>query len=350
MESSKSWVLVTGATGYLAGYVIKELLEANYRVRGSVRKLADKQKYAHLFKLPKASPDTLDFVEAELSNTECWEAACKDCLYVIHVAFPLLLKTPKDPVKEIIQPAVQGTINVLNAALKAGVKKVVVTSSSSTVHSGHGDKTNEMIFNETIWSNIEFCTPYEKGKMLAEKEAWKFYEANKDKIEVSVIIPGYIIGPVLSKNVAASPTLVIRILKNEMPGLPVLSFPFVDVRDVAHAHVLAMENPNATGKRFLIANKTLLIEEVAKILKKEFANKGYKIPTRKVGKCPLKFAALFDSEVRLVLDYVGKFYRIDNSKSVEVLGMKYIGIEESLIEMAYSLIEHGIVPKKSPKK
>ena len=349
VDSSKQLVLVTGATGYLAGFVIKDLLQSGYRVRGTVRKVADKQKYEHLIKLPGASSETLEFVEADLSKHEGWEEACKGCAFVMHVASPVLIDVPKNYMELIVNPAVEGTRNVLNAALKAGVKKVVVTSSLAAIEPGPKKAVPGVILDESYWADYETANPYEKSKYAAEKEAWRIYEENKDKIEVAVINPGFVVGPVMSKNVSASPTMIIRIMNNSMPGIPKLSVPFVDVRDVARAHVLALENPNATGKRFILAAKTIWMLEAAQILAKEFEPQGFKIPTKTLGKCPIYIASLWDPQARLLLNYIGYHIRVNNQRSIDVLGLKYTDVEESLKTMAYALIEVGTVKDKRKK-
>jgi len=349
VESVKKLVLVSGASGYLAGYVIKDLLESGYRVRGTVRKLADKSKYEHLLSLPGASPETLEFCEAELTTPQGWEEACKGCEFVMHVASPLLLNIPKDYQNELIKPAVEGTKNVLAAALKAGVKKVVVTSSIAAVDPGPKKAVPGEIINESHWADFETANPYEKSKYAAEREVWKFYEEHKDKMEIATVNPGFIIGPVMSKKAAASPTLIIRIMNNNMPGIPKMSFPFVDVRDVARAHILALENPNANGKRHILAAKTLWLLEAAEILKKEFEPQGFTIPTRAIGKCPLQFAGVFDPQVKLIINYIGYSLQVDNTRSTEVLGLKYHEADESLKAMGYALIDIGLVEDKRKK-
>ena len=350
VEPSKQLVLVTGATGYLAGYVVKDLLQSGYRVRGTVRKVADKQKYEHLIKLPGASSETLEFVEADLSKHEGWEEACKGCAFVMHVASPVPLEIPKNYMELIVKPAVEGVRNVLTAAIKAGVKKVVMTSSIAAIDPGPKKAVPGVILDERYWADYETANPYEKSKYAAEKEAWKIYEENKDKIELAVINPGFIIGPVMSKNVAASPMMIIRMMNNDLPGIPKMIVPVVDVRDVARAHVLALENPNATGNRFILASKSYWMLEVAQVLEKEFKPQGFKIPTRTIGKCPLHLASLWDRQVRLMMNYIGYEMRVNNQKSIDVLGIKYTDAEESIKAMAYALIEIGTVKDMRKKK
>ena len=342
-------VLVSGATGYVAGHVIRVLLEANYKVKGTVRKLSDKKKYQHLLNLPGAEGN-LTLVEADLLQPEGWEPACKDCQYVMHVASPFPSKPPKDAQKEVIQPAVNGTVNVLNAALKAGVKKVVVTSSIVAVMTGH--QKDEDPLTEAIWSDPNQGGAYEKSKLLAEKAVWDFYKANQGKIEIAVVNPGLVLGPAMAHSDFTSGEILMKLMRNQVPGIPKLSFSIVDVREVATAHLAALENPKSDGKRHILVAKTLWMEEIAQILQKEFNKQGFNIKCKPIGKCPLKFVSVFDCQVKMLLPMIGVFWRFDNSRSKEDLGIQYTDAEKTIIDMAYTLIDFGIVPdaRKTAKK
>ena len=178
MEFDKSKpFLVTGANGYLASHLIKSLLKRGYKVRGTVRSLAKKERYEYLTNLDAEHKNNLDFVEADLSDEKSWEKAVQGIDYIFHVASPIPPYVPEDE-NEIIIPAVNGTKFVLQAAINAGVKKVVVTSSTLAVWFGNQDK----VVDETMWSDTNKCSHYPKSKTLAEKASWEFYEKNKDKI------------------------------------------------------------------------------------------------------------------------------------------------------------------------
>lgn len=352
MESNrKGLVLVTGATGYISGHMIRVLLEANYRVRGTVRKVADKSKYEYLLKLPGVSAETLEFVEADLLKPDSWESACVGCDYVMHLASPFVIKAPKNE-DELIKPAVEGTLSVLNAALKAGVKKVVVTSSIAAVATGYGKEADSKTFNESDWSIIANCPAYQKSKTLAEKAVWEFHEQNKSKIQIAVINPGFVVGPSDSVNSFASADLILSIMNNSVPGFPRICMSLVDVRDVAKAHLLALENPNSDGKRYILTGTCLWFQEIIQILKEEFGPLGYKFPTRTIGTWLLTIGSWFDRSLKDLLPIVGIPLKVDNSLSKQELGMQYIDAKQSLIDMGHSLINNGLVKQKQckPKK
>jgi len=143
-----------------------------------------------------------------------------------------------------------------------------------------------------------------------------------------------------------------KIMRNDLPGIPRLSFPLVDVRDVAIAHYKALISPDSNGKRYILASNTIWAEEMLNILRNEFSKFGYKFTTRKIGKCPMKMASIFDSSIKVILPVVGLLFRVDNTRSIEELGMKYRKPDESLIDMAYNMIDLGLIPNKlvkSPK-
>lgn len=339
-------VLVTGATGFVAGHVIKVLLEAKYHVRGTVRKVADTKKYEHLQNLPGATPETLQFVECDLNSTRGWDEACKGCTYLMHVASPFPATAVKNEELELIKPAVEGTLIALEAAVKAGIKKAVVTSSCAAISYGHKAERYITSFSEKDWSDLTGVKGYEKSKTLAEKAVWDFHAKHGDKIEIATINPALILGPTLSKNTFTSGDIIEKMLKGDYPALPKVSIGVVDVRDVATAHLLALENPKSNGQRYLLSEKTLWFGDIGQILGAEFKKYGYKIPSTVVGKCPVWMMSIFDKQAKLILDSIGIFYRFDNSKSVNELGIKYRPIETSLVEMGYSLIECGSVPNK----
>ena len=354
MESLKSntLVLVTGASGYVAGHAIKVLLEAGYKVRGTVRKVADTKKYDYLRSLPGASPETLQFVEADLTDTKGWDEACTGCTYLMHVASPFPPGSVKNEKLQLIKPAVDGTLIVLEAALRAGIKKAVVTSSVAAIAYGHKrERYAEAPLSEKDWSDATKIEGYMKSKTLAEQAVWSFHEKNKDKMEIATINPTFIIGPFLSKNVFTSADIIQQLLTGKMPGIPKLLMGVVDVRDVARAHLLALENPNSNGNRYLLSEKTMWILDVAHILQNEFKPQGYKVTTNTIGKCPLRLFSLVNKQAKSILKYTGLSYKLDNSKSINELGMIYMPTEKSIVEMAYCMIDMGTVKdkRKQPK-
>eukprot|EP01017_Pseudomicrothorax_dubius_P050966 TRINITY_DN9734_c0_g1_i1.p1 TRINITY_DN9734_c0_g1~~TRINITY_DN9734_c0_g1_i1.p1 ORF type:complete len:347 (+),score=101.92 TRINITY_DN9734_c0_g1_i1:120-1160(+) len=346
MERSQERVLVSGASGFVAGQVIQLLLSKDYLVRGTVRSTKDQKKLQPIYDILPEKRDNLELVEADLLNEASWMAACKDVDYVMHVASPFPLESPKDE-NELIRPAVLGTKAVLEAALANGVKKVVVTSSVAAIMD---PKAPPKVFTEADWPVVDRIQPYEKSKYHAEKAVWAFYEEHKDKIQIAVVNPGFILGPPFCKSGFSSGDLIIQIMTKKLAVIPDIAFACVDVRQVAEAHYKAMILPSSNGKRHILSGGTHTVEELVGILRAEFEKYGYSFPSMKVGFCPMKLASLFDPKIKGILDYVGKRITLDNSRSVTELGIEYYKLDKTLIDMVYKLLELGLLEDKRKKK
>ncbi|KRX05268.1 hypothetical protein PPERSA_00569 [Pseudocohnilembus persalinus] len=363
-------VLVTGATGFLAGHIIQQLLEKNYKVKGTVRQkksqiilqtfnnvilkrsLEKKEKYEHLLSLKNAS-ENLELVEATLENLEIWDTIVKNCTYIIHVASPCPSEPPKNE-NDLILPATQGTEAIMNAAIKNNVKKIVLTSSESSVESGN---LKQNFFTEKDWQTPEKSAAYDKSKYYAEKKAWEIYEKNKSDslknnnnntnyLQLTAMLPGFLIGPCLSKNYYASGEIITKIMKYEIPAIPKLSLAHVDVRDAAFAHISAMEKNISNGKRYIISEGSYWLEDTVAILKEEFQQYGYKFPSFKIGKILFNIAAIFDKQMQMVKHMEGRMILFDNTLSRKELDVFYRNHRQTLIESAYDFINKGFVPNK----
>lgn len=338
-------VLVTGATGYIASHVIKQLQEAGHMVRGTVRSLSDEAKIKHLQDLCPEATYKLELVEADLTKPESWEAAVKGVAYVIHVASPFPNSQPKDE-NEVIQPAVEGTQNILKACVAAKtVKRVVLTSSCVAVN--WSNQSSDKVHTEEDWSDVETLDAYAKSKTLAEKAAWDFIKElpDEDKIELAVINPAYVMGPVLHGSQCTSMEVLKRLLERSLPAVPKLNFALVDVRDVAAAHIKAMTLPEAAGNRHLIVNTNMWMKEMAQILAKEFKPQGYGVPTVNCPYFALYLSSVFDKTIKMILPQINKVHKFDNKRMKEVLGIEPRDAKETLIDMAYSLIESGFIKR-----
>ena len=283
----------------------------------------------------------LRLVEADLSKPESWAKAVNRCTYVLHVASPLPLGVTDEDA--IIRTAVEGTTNVLQACADAGtVKRVVVTSSVAAVSSGLvGNPGNppDYVYSEQDWSTETACAPYEKSKLKAEEAAWDFVKKldKSKRFELAVVNPAYVQGPLLSASCGeASKEFCDRLLNNKMPLLPNLNFPVVDVRDVAAAHIAAMEKSEAAGNRHILNNRTLHITEYGKIIRDEFEPQGYTVPSEELPK---------SVEVPELQSMLGKRMLYNNERMVKVLGIQLRPVENSLIDTCYSLIELGLAQK-----
>lgn len=349
-------VLVTGANGFLATHIIEQLLEKGYKVRGTVRKLgADKNE--HLLKLKGAS-DRLELVELNLLGEQSqFNKVAEGCDYIIHTASPFSMDV-RDPQKDLVEPALKGTEGVLKASTSSRAKKVVLTSSMASVTdepiSGH-------VYTENDWNTLSSLSrnPYYYSKTVAERYAWKYVEdlPKDQKLDLVVMNPYFIIGPSHSKTQGINDSVksIYQSMNGELPGIMDLCWGFVDVRDVAKAHILGMERQNASGRYLLVnPNGILKMRDTIEILKKNYPNFRYPAASLDgcVGTSVVKAASYFQpgqvgQYLRLSL---GHSFTYDPSKGKKELDMNYISIEKTLCDTAASLIEQGFLHEKSKKK
>lgn len=344
MNRADTTVLVTGATGFIAGHCILKLLDAGYPVRGTARSAGRADHVAELLRPHLTDPSSLDRLEivaADLNADAGWDAAAKGCRYVLHVASPLPPAPPKDE-NELIVPARDGALRVLRAAKAAGVERVVMTSSLAAVLYG---VDRDKVFDESDWSNVDDprIGAYEKSKTLAERAAWA--HAREAGLDLAVINPGLVLGPVLGPELNTSAEAVKKLIDREFPACPDLRYAMVDVRDVAAAHVAAMTAEGAAGQRFVCAIGSHSLREVAAILAHHLGPRGYRIPTGKLPNFLMRVVALFDQTARLTLNDLSRPQSIDNARIQKVLGWKPRGLEEMTISLADSLIEYGLVAR-----
>ena len=343
--------LVTGASGYIASHVVQQLLlRGDVRVRGTIRNLKGEKAE----KLSKFAPDAkypLELVEAQLQNADSWIEAVKGCSQVYHIASPFPRVAPRDE-NEVIAPAVEGTLNVLKACAEAGtVKRVVLTSSIASVSNGLNGDTGRT-YTEEDWSIEDRCAPYEKSKLLAEKAAWDFVKKLDDekKFELAVINPAGVFGPFAFPGDSSSVSVIRDVLNGKFPALPHISMPSVDVRDVAKAHLAAMEKPEAAGKRFLLYSNSIWMRDIAEVISAEFAPMGYKIPLRNMPKFLMWAFKWFDAETKMMYPLVDVSFTYNTANAKEILGIDTIDLNKTILDTCYDLIERGIVSKTTEYK
>jgi len=341
-------VLVTGATGFIAQHCILQLLEAGYLVRGTARSSGRTQEIVdilapHLSEVGKVHLPDFDVVAVDLTEDEGWKEAVTGCRYVLHVASPLPRSAAKND-EELVVPARDGTLRVLRAANEAGVERVVLTSSISAIVYGN-DRSRT--FDESDWTNLngKRLGSYDKSKTIAERAAWSFIDAlgAEGAMQLVVINPGLVLGPVLSADWGTSGELVKRIIDHDVPAIPDISLAMVDVRDVASAHVSALTTPEAAGQRFICAEANHSMMEVAVILKRHLGPLGYKIPTRRLPSIAIRIMALFDSTVRLAMNDLGTSQPVNNQRIRTVLRWSPRNLDEMTVSMADSMIHFGVV-------
>jgi dihydroflavonol-4-reductase len=333
-------VLVTGASGYVAGHCILRLLNDGYTVRGTLRSLRRAGEVRQWLTKARGgidSGDTLSFVEAELTDPKSWDGAMEGVRYVLHVASPIPSSIPKDP-DSLIAPAREGTLNVMRAASRASVERVVQTSSLSAIFHGRDDP-NSHLFTEADWTDPDHKdnVPYTRSKTIAERAAWAELAKLPRPLEWVAINPGLVLGPVLDKDSSASVQIVAKLLKGELPGLPRLGWAVVDVRDLADLEVRAMVAPQAAGQRYIGSGPFISMSQIANVLKERLGVKAKKVPTRKLPDWVVRFVGLFDSEVRGQLFELGKVRRPSSAKAEKDLGWSSRPLEDTIVDTATSL-------------
>lgn len=335
-------VLCTGASGFLGGHVALQLLDAGYRVRGSVRDAAKGAAVRATLAGAGADLSRLELVTLDLLSDEGWFDAAKDCRYVVHTASPFVLTMPKDPL-DLVRPAVEGTRRAVHAALRAGAERIVLTSSIAAIVYGHKARTR--IFTEDDWADLDGpnVTAYIRSKTLAEREAWTIVENAQRRDALAVINPGGILGPLLDDDPGTTGALVVRLLRGAVPAAPGVRLEWVDVRDVAAAHVAALTQASAGGRRHIVSGNVLSLMDIARILAAEFPAYARKMPRFEMPNWMVRIAGIFDSSLRDVAPELGMHKCTDASRVEKLLGHGLISAEEAAIATARSVIELGIV-------
>ena len=345
-----STVLVTGGSGFIGSHSILQLLAAGHQVRTTVRSLKREGDVRAMLKEGGAEPgDRVSFIAADLEKDAGWSEAVAGCEYVLHVASPFPPTLPKHE-DELIVPAREGSLRVLRASRDAGVKRVVLTSSFAAI--GYGQSPQKTPFNETNWTDPTGgdVLPYVKSKTLAERAAWDFIANEGRNLELAVVNPVGVFGPVLGPDYSTSIYLVQRLMDGAMPGCPRLHFGAVDVRDVADLHIRAMTHPAAKGERFLaVAGDFMSILEIAKVLKSRLGASAKRVPTRQLPDWLVRLAALRDPAVKQILPELGKIKNATNEKAKRMLGWRPRSNEESIVATAESLMRLGLLTH-SPKR
>lgn len=335
-------VLVTGGSGYIGGWCVASLLQRGYVVRTTVRDLSKEAAVrAAIGKLVDPG-DRLSFHAANLMADAGWDAAVEGCDYVLHVASPLGVADPKDP-NDLIVPAREGAKRAVAAAIKAKVKRVVMTSSVAATSKGAdgGDWTAD----ETVWTDPDApkVSAYAQSKTLAERAAWELVHAASNDTTLATVNPALVLGPVTSNDFSESVQVVERLLSGRVPGLPRLGFNVVDVRDVADLHILAMTDERAAGERFIAAANYAWMGDLAALLRARLGEGAAKVPTRKVPDFVIRLAGLFDKDLGSVTPSLGRRHDYSSAKAQRILGWKPRALDETILDCANSLIAIGAV-------
>lgn len=337
----KKTILITGGTGYIGSWTVKYALEAGHTVRLAVRDKKQDYKYDFLQEVANSTKGSLEIWEGDLLKKGSYDKMAEGCDTILHMASPFTLRF-KDAEKDLLEPAIKGTENVLEAANKSGtVKLVVLTSSVASVHGDNIDMKNQGLteFSEDNWNTTSSAThqPYSYSKVSAEKKAWEIHDKQNSWV-LKVINPSFVMGPVLSKS---SNSESIQFMKDMMSGkfamgAPDLYFGFVDVRDVAKAHLLAIDNPNFKG-RCILAERTANVMNLAEVVKAKFPKK-YKLPSSSAPKWLFQLIGpLFGVTRKFVKNNVGIPIKLNTQKSTKYLGLNYQAFEDTVVDMVKSL-------------
>ena len=340
--SEQQTVLVTGGSGYIGSWCVIGLLQQGYTVRTTVRNLGREGAVRAAIGTVVDAQDRLAFHAADLTSDAGWDAAASGCDYVLHVASPIAIAEPRNA-DELIVPARDGTRRAVGAALRAGVKRVVLTSSVAAASPRTGAR--ESASDETVWTDLDDprVNAYSRSKTLAERTAWDLVAAAPGDTTLATVNPSVVLGPILSRDFSDSVQVIQRLLSGRVPGLPRLGFSFVDVRDVADLHIRAMTAPEAAGQRFIAAGDFAWIAEVAAILKAGLGDAARKVPTRRVPDLILRLAALFDKSLAGVAPRLGERRTFISAKAERVLGWRPRPFEETVLDCARRLISSGAV-------
>jgi dihydroflavonol-4-reductase len=338
---SSTNVLVTGAGGFIALHTILRLLQLGYNVRGTVRTETHAEKVRKILS-SHADISKLALVCADLLKDEGWREAVQSCEIVLHLASPFPAEEPKDE-NDLILPAREGTVRVLRAAHAAKVKRVVIVSSVAAVAGGHEGENRT--FTEADWTDIGKAGAYPKSKTLAERAAWDFIHSaeNTNKMELVSVNPSNVFGPVLDDHRHTSTEWFTTLMRREVPGVSRTQLHFVDVRDVADIILLAMTSPKAAGKRFIANGASIPLPEFANILQRNFSSRGYRVPTGIMPNLMIRLIALFVPKIKNVADALNWNYSLSTEPTRSILGWQPRPYEQTIVEMAESLIEHKMV-------
>ena len=337
-------VLVTGASGFIAKCCIAELLRQGYAVRGTVRSLSRRAEIETALVGVGIEAPAIELFEADLTKDHGWQKALADCRFVLHLASPFPAGEPRHP-DDLIKPARDGALRVLRAAAGAGVERVVQTSSVVAIM--RCDKPDAVARTEADWTNLDApdLSTYARSKTIAERAAWDVMTelAATSPMTFCSINPGVVLGPAIDKDLSTSHALIRMLGRGVYPALPKLAFPVVDVRDVAHHHVVALTHPDAAGERWLSCDGTLSLREMGQVIVETLPDLRRKVPTMEVPSKLMRLAAPLTPRMMAIRGDLGRANLCDNRKSVERLGMTFRSAREAVAAAAKSLRDLGVI-------
>ncbi|HEX8831404.1 MAG TPA: aldehyde reductase, partial [Longimicrobium sp.] len=337
-------------SGFIGSHTILQLLAAGHQVRTTIRNRSREADVRALLKEGGTDPgDRVSFFVADLENDAGWAEAVAGCDYVLHVASPFPSSVPRHE-DELIVPAREGALRVLRASRDAGVRRVVLTSSFAAIGYGHPPRSEP--FDETSWTDVNGpdVGAYPKSKTLAERAAWDFVEREGGGLELSVVNPVGVFGPVLGPDYSTSILIVQRLMDGELPGTPKLYFGVVDVRDVADLHLRCMTDPAARGERFLaVGGPFMSMLDIATALRRRMGAAARRVPTRELPNWLVRLASLRDPAVKLITPELGKRKDATHARATRLLGWTPRPNDDAIAATAESLVRLGLLKKPVPK-
>jgi len=332
-------VLVTGGTGFIGLHCLQQLLDKGYKVRTTIRSESRKQEVLEAMKKHSSNSENLEFYIADLLKDDGWKEAVEGSKYVLHVASPFFLGEPENE-DVFIKPAVEGTLRVLKACADADVQKVVLTSSFAAV--GYGHPREKELYTEEDWSSVDGeISAYAKSKTLAEKAAWEFVENLEEskKFDLTVINPVAVTGPMLTSDIGSSNDFLLKLISGSMPACPKIHMGYIDVRDVAKAHIFSMTEEKTNGERIIVSENEMFFAEVGKALNEAGFKKS---PTKELPNFLVKIMSFFVGELKTLLSALDRKGDIDKTKAERFFNWEYISTEQSVTETAQQLQEMGL--------
>ena len=342
MERTSLRVAVTGANGFVGSHVVARLMARGHQVRAVVRDARDASRCAHL-------PEGIELVSGDLMSPGGYDEAFRDAEVVCHLAASTRLSA-RDPQREIVDVAVTGTRHALEAARRAGARRVVLCSSMAAVLDPR--RPEDHAYSEADWNDgATLATPYPLAKTAAERAAWDWRAAlpEAERPELVVLNPAMVLGPVSARShLRSSPATIRDLLRRAFPACPRFHLGIVDARDVAEAHAAAVERPGLGGRegdgpveRILLHGRGLWLEEIAHLIAPHF--RDHRVPTRQLPDLLVYGSALFDKRLsfEFLKQNLGRRYIVDNQRSISRLGVIYRPVDETLLDTARSMVEQG---------
>ena len=338
-------VFVSGGSGYIAGFLIRQLVAEGWTVQTSVRSLATEKRVRELLQVDNSR---LRFFAADLNADAGWAEAMAGCSHVAHVASPLPMGVPKDA-DELIVPARDGALRALRAAKAAGVLRFVMTSSVAAIAYGRGRGVHH--FTEADWTDLskpgarKNISAYIQSKTVAERAARDWMASEGGTMEFVSICPSVVLGPVLSRDYSASLVIVKKLLDGSLGACPDIGFGVVDVRDVADLHVRALNAPGIAGERFIANDRFMKLGEIAAVLRSQLGAEAHKVTTRQVPDWMVRVTALFVPLAKAVVGELGSVRHQSPAHAKAVLGWQARPAEQSIVDAARSLLDLGLVKR-----